>query len=454
MHVTSDRTTLIESKAPASAWYALAILIGTTLFAFVDRQIINLVAPSLQKMLGLSDFQLGALQGLGMALFASIAAYPIGWLADRFGRRIILALCIIIWSVSTAACALQDSFAGLFAATAGIAIGEAALSPIIFSMIPDLFPEKRRNTANFIFFAAVLLGAAAGLGLGGAMLGWLADHQQSLPGALARMDSWRAALILVSVPAPLFVLLLATIRMQTNGGSVAATATDGPAADLHQILPFMRLHWRTFACVYGGITIYSLPLNSTFTWLPILMPRIFGTESSVVGLQLGITVAIGTIGGLALAPIASRFLRDDAGLTPLRLGRIFTTLGILPTLILLVASAPWQIYVSAGVQMVFLLATGALMPGLLQQIAPHALRSRLISILGIAQALAAGGAPLLVGAMSSLFAGPKGILSAIVIVSLPSWTIAALLLSLARRPALATMAAIRDEQQKLDQATA
>jgi len=438
----NDRLAVAREKAPASAWYALAVLIGTTLFAFVDRQIINLIAPSLQKMLDLSDFELGALQGLGMALFASAAGYPIGWLADRFGRRLILGCCILVWSLSTAACALQDSFTGLFVATAGIAIGEAALAPVIFSMLPDLFPERQRNTANFIFFAAVLLGAAIGLGLGGVTLQWLATHQQILPGALATMDSWRAALIIVAVPAPLFMLLLATIRM---AGRVVKAGGAEPSADLYQVLPFLRTHWRTLACVYGAITAYTLPLNTGFTWLPVLMPRVFGVEPSTIGMQLGITVAIGTIVGLILPALGSRMLRHDAALSSLRLGRLFMILAIVPTLLQLFASAPWQVYAATGMQLVFGLATGALMPGMLQQIAPPALRARLMSILGIVGALASGAAPILVGIVSDLLAAPRGILTAIVIVSVPGWLIAALLLTLARRPFLATAAAVRGE---------
>src|SRR3546814_626335 len=139
-------------KAPASAWYALFVLVMATLFAYVDRQILNLVAPSLQASLGITDLQIGMLQGLGMAIFASVASYPLGWLADRFGRRLLLAIGVACWSLATALFAFQDSFGGLFAATIGIAIGEAGLAPIVFALIPDLFPETQRHHANFIFY--------------------------------------------------------------------------------------------------------------------------------------------------------------------------------------------------------------------------------------------------------------------------------------------------------------
>src|SRR6266403_713650 len=92
------RPRLVESRsASILAWYAFGVLVLTTVFALLDRQIIVLVMPSLQTSLHLSDLELGALQGLGMALFAGIAGYPIGWLADRYGRRRLLAIGVLVW---------------------------------------------------------------------------------------------------------------------------------------------------------------------------------------------------------------------------------------------------------------------------------------------------------------------------------------------------------------------
>lgn len=434
----------VREKAPASAWYALAVLIATTLFAFVDRQIINLVAPSLQTDLGLSDLQLGIMHGVGLALFASAAAYPIGWLSDRFGRRLVLGCCILVWSISTAACAFQTSFGGLFVAVAGIAIGEAALSPVIFSMIPDLFPERQRNSANFIFFGVALLGVAVGLGLGGVTLQWLADNHDSLPAIFSDLSSWRVALILVAAPGPLFVLLLASIRMKTSSGRVNATHEGGNRAVVEELLPFLKSNWRVFAYLYAAIGGYTLATTGAFAWLPIGMPRIFeGIEASSIGMNLGIALGVGSIVGLALPPLGLRFLPGEADLKPLVLARMFIATASVPTLLMLFAWAPWQVYAAVGMQFTCMLATGALMPGLLQQLSPPAIRSRLISILGIVSAAAGGISPFAIGLLSGHLDPQRGVLIAIVVVSLPAWIVAAVLLSVARKPFVKTLAVVR-----------
>lgn len=442
--VKSDPSPGARQSAPVSAWYALGVLIATTLFAFVDRQIINLIAPSLQKDLGISDLQLGIMHGLGLALFASAAAYPIGWLADRYGRRLVLGCCIIVWSLSTAACAFQTSFAGIFAATAGIAIGEAALTPVIFSMLPDLFPERQRNTANFIFFGVALLGVAVGLGLGGVTLELLENSHQSLPAILSGLESWRIALILVAIPGPLFVLLLMTIRMKSNADRTGSGEASGDAVGVGKMLPFLRTHWRTIACIYGAIFVYGMPLGGSLAWLPVAMPRAFAdVEASSVGMQMGIAIGIGSIIGLIVPAVGMKLLGGDPDLKPLRLARVFLTVASLPMLFLLVAWEPWQVYAAAGVQLACLLATGALMPGVLQNLAPANLRSRMLSLLGICGAISGGLAPMLVGAMSGLLDAHRGLFTAMVIVGVPAWILAAILMSMARRPYAGMIATLR-----------
>jgi MFS family permease len=80
------------------------------MFALVDRQILVLLAEPIRKHLALSDLQRGLLQGAGIAIFAALATYPLGWLADRFDTRLVLKGCIAAWSTAVAACGLAQTF--------------------------------------------------------------------------------------------------------------------------------------------------------------------------------------------------------------------------------------------------------------------------------------------------------------------------------------------------------
>jgi len=428
-------------RAAVWAWYGLVVLLMTTLFAFVVRQMLSLIAPSLQTTLGFSDWQLGMLQGLGMAVFASVASYPMGWLADRFGRRLILALGVACWSLATGLSAFQDSFGGLFVATIGIAIGEAGLAPIVFALIPDLFPERQRNTANFIFYGGSLLGAGLGMAFGGALLQWLAGAPDVLPTWLAGVDNWRIAMMIIALPGPLFFLLVLTMPVaKMTAANPGAEADWGASRDF---LPYARAHWRTLACVFGSIFAMAVAMTSGVMWFPLALPRAFGIDPATVGVGLGTAITVATLVGVLLAPALLRLRRGDAELDPLRVAAIFVALTPLPAVLLPFTASAFEAYLVAGVQGALGIAASSLMPGVLQNLAPPPLRSRVLALLGIVNALALAASPLAIGALSGLIDGPRGMLQAIAVVSLPSLIISAVLMMLAPRPYAATLRAIR-----------
>lgn len=431
------------APTPVSAWYALAILILTTIFAFVDRQILNLVFPSLQQSLQLSDLQLGALQGLGMAIFASAASYPMGWLADRYGRRLILVAGIIIWSLSTAACAYQTSFTGLFIATIGIAVGEAGLMPIIFAMIPDIFRTRHRSTANFIYFAATILGGAVGVMLGGGAIGWLTANASALPAPLASLEAWRAAILIVALPAPIFILLVATLPVgQSTAGAKEAAGTAEAGAGV-TMLPFIRAHRTTFACIFGGIFGYCLPLSAAYGWLPLAAFRAFGLPPETAGVQMGTAVAFASVVGVTLPGVTLKFMGGDPVQRPLRTAKAFLLLAIVPSLLLPFVTSSWAMFVTAACQLTMLIGVAALMPGIVQDLSPDALRSRILSFVGIVLAIGHAASPLLVGALSGLLTGDRGVLISLSSVGMLGIAISLLCFGLAPKPLARTITEVR-----------
>jgi hypothetical protein len=144
-----------------------------------------------------------------------------------------------------------------------------------------------------------------------------------------------------------------------------------------------------------------------------------------------------------LPPLALRLWRGAGGLQPLAVARIFAWIAPLPALLLPFVASPFQAYCIAAIQGAMGVATSSLIPGVLQDLAPSHLRSRILAILGIANALALAVSPIAIGALSGLIAGPRGILQAIAIVSVPSLIASALLISLAARPYAATVRTLR-----------
>src|ERR1700710_1738108 len=102
--------------SPARKRYIVGLLALLSLISYLDRQLPAILLPSIRRELHLSDTQLGFVTGLAFALFYSIMALPLGYMVDRYSRRIALALCAIGWSVMTTLTGFAGSFALLGAA--------------------------------------------------------------------------------------------------------------------------------------------------------------------------------------------------------------------------------------------------------------------------------------------------------------------------------------------------
>src|SRR3546814_5523348 len=66
----------------------------------------------------------------------------------------------------------SDLYPSLLVSVALLGAGEAGLSIIVFALIPQLFAEKQRMTANFIYYAASVVGGGVGIALAGLII----DH--------------------------------------------------------------------------------------------------------------------------------------------------------------------------------------------------------------------------------------------------------------------------------------
>ena len=77
--------------------------------SFIDRMFLSLLVGPIRADLGISDTQMSLLMGLAFAIFYSALGIPLGWLADRRGRRGLIVAGVAAWSMMTPASALASS---------------------------------------------------------------------------------------------------------------------------------------------------------------------------------------------------------------------------------------------------------------------------------------------------------------------------------------------------------
>jgi MFS family permease len=291
---------------PIYAWYVMALIFSGACFAFIDRIIVSLVSPALQADLGLSDSQLGLLQGMAFALFYTLFGVPLGLLADRSSRKWLLTIGMSVWSIMTACCGLAKGFGGLFAARLGVGMGEASLNPSVSSLIGDYFPPRSRPRA----FAVYVMGQGVGHGMayifGGMLLGWLAARGGLELPLLGVLKPWQAMFVLVGLAGMVPTLLFAlTVREPKR--REFANKDQGKATRV-QIFAFMKQNRGTLLCHHFGIAFTVMTAMGFGNWMPTFFQRVHGWPPSHFSVIYGsITLVFGVITPLAVGWLTTWF---------------------------------------------------------------------------------------------------------------------------------------------------
>src|SRR6476660_1066404 len=139
-------------------WTILALLFFATTINYIDRQVLGILAPTLQKDLGWSETDYGDIVSW-FSLMYGIGMLGMGRLLDAIGTRKGFAFAIVAWSLAAMAHALARTAAGFSAARAFLGLGEAGNFPASVKTVSEWFPKSERALAVGIFNAGTNIGA-------------------------------------------------------------------------------------------------------------------------------------------------------------------------------------------------------------------------------------------------------------------------------------------------------
>jgi predicted MFS family arabinose efflux permease len=370
-------------------WFVAVLLLLSTL-NFADRAILSILAQPIKEDLQLTDTQLGVLQGLGFAILYSLLGLPLGWLAERVSRKNLIAACVAVWSMMTAACGFAGSFIALLFGRVGVGIGEAGFQPPVASLVADHFEARRRGTVMSI----ILLGSPLGFLVGQSLGGWVASEWD-----------WRAAFFALGVPG-LFAALLAwlTLREPTRGLIEGSVVTGAPPS-LREAVVALRAK-PAFRHLLTGFVLGGFAMNAVAQFVLPFYLRSFDLSLATAGALFG-TVAF-TSNGLGM--LLGGFGFDQLS----RRDRRWSMWGpaamlVLATPLYMAAFASHALAMSLAFIWVanFAMATH-LAPSLatVQNLAPPRMRALATAVVWLVMGLVGAGlGPTFLGMASDLFAG-------------------------------------------------
>lgn len=160
----------VDSAAPSGAvrertgrcrWSICALLFFATTINYIDRTVLGILAPDLQKSLHFGEESYGNIVAAFQAAYA-IGLVTFGGIMDRFGTRRGLAGAIVFWSLASMGHALARSAIGFGVARFALGLGESGNFPAAVKTVALWFPKQERALATGIFNAGSNVGAVVG----------------------------------------------------------------------------------------------------------------------------------------------------------------------------------------------------------------------------------------------------------------------------------------------------
>ena len=385
----------MSNVAPARQHLTLALLCVVAALSYIDRQVLTVLMEAIKADLVLTDTVLGLLSGFSFAIFYVFAGFPIARYADRGDRRLVIALCVAVWSAATAACGLAQNAWHMALARIGVAAGEAGAGPAGYSLATEIYPIDRRVTVISILLAANSIGLAAGL----ALTGWLAT-----------MFNWREVFFIVGIPGlgiALAVWLFAA-EPRRGRGDVVATA---PGISLGDVFAVMA---RSTSLRWVALLLVAVPIAGFgfLIWSPSFFQRVHHLSVEQTGYWLGAATLLGLVfGNLAAGWLGDRYGKDNP-----RFNGALAAGGLLaafPFAITFVLAAHVRVSLAAFAALKFLMTLhlGPIMALCFAQV-PKAMRAMMSATINMMISLAGIGlGAFLVGRLSDTFQQRYGDLS-------------------------------------------
>ncbi|MEM8935189.1 MAG: MFS transporter [Pseudomonadota bacterium] len=381
-----------------------------------DQGIQSLSLSAIQRAFGVGDAALGAIQGLAGFFVGSLLAIPLSRLVDKFSRKLIF-LCLVIASTSMMILsALAPNFELFFIGRSSAGILEFAMIPLVYSMIPDLSPERDRVLANLGFAAIMAAGASGGYYFGHAII---EAGDRIFPFA---MDAWRKGFLLISISGlPLFLLGLLTLDPPRYPGLATKHASDS-------FSEFLRQQWKTIVLFVGVAGFLLIAVQALNQLIALAMERRFDASMSKIGQSMGVILLFVSAGSIPAAGLLDRvfgrYLNQARASRPAIMA-IGTLAAIPATLILMSANTVDHAFMAVGAFLFVTATANALVPTMLQDLTPAALRARSFAIWSFLVSIFSALGPLIAGVLSEAIFN-ENLLYAITVTTIPALCLSAL----------------------------
>ena len=329
----------LDLEQPVSyRWIICGLLFVATTINYVDRQVLGILAPTLQRELRWTEADYGDIVSWFSFAYAFgflVAGRAIDWIGVRRG----LAAAVVAWSAAAIGTAFARTAAGFSFARAMLGASESAIFPGSIKTIAEWFPQKERALATGIFNAGTNMGAI----LTPLLVPWI-----------ALTWGWQWAFVATGALGFLWLLLWIPLYRspdQTVGGvavgNAGAASGDGPVARAPWISLFG--YRQTWAFIVGKLMADPVWWFYLY-WLPKFLDAKYGVKLAQVAAPIIVVYVIADIGSVGGGWISSALIKRGWSVNRARKSTMLAmALLIVPTAFVSRAPGMWAAVLIVGV---------------------------------------------------------------------------------------------------------
>jgi len=323
-----------DARSGSYRWVICALLFFATTINYVDRSVLGLLAPVLQKEIGWDQIDYGNIVAAFMAAYA-IAMFFAGRFVDKVGTKIGFSISIVVWSIAAMGHALARSVFGFGVARFFLGLGESGNFPCSNKAIAEWFPKKERALAVSLFNSGANVGAL----VVPLVVPWI-----------ALTWGWRAAFIFTGLLGFIWLVFWLWLyeiperHKKVSRAELEFIHSDAAESATEKIPWLGLLRYRqTWSFVVGKF------LTDPFWWfyiywLPKFLNEKYGLDLAHVGLPLIVIYTMTSVGGIAGGWLPGLFIKAGWGIDRGRKGAMLVcALLVVPIVFVPYASLWWAV---------------------------------------------------------------------------------------------------------------
>ncbi|MFZ4984257.1 MAG: MFS transporter [Blastocatellia bacterium] len=269
-------------------WYICALLFFAATINYLDRQVIGILKPTLQKEFGWTEIDFSNIVFWFQTAYAA-GLLIIGRVMDWLGTRKGFSFAVIFWSLAAAGHALARGVSGFSVARFALGVGEAGNFPASIKTVAEWFPKKERALATGIFNSGTNIGVLVAAAM--------------VP-AITLSFGWKWAFIVTGAIGFIWLGFWLAIYHHPDQHPNLSLAerqliqSDPPDPEVR--VPWLELvrHRQTWAIAVGKFL--TDPIWWVYLyWLPDFLNRNYGIDLKTVGIPLIAVYLISDVGSIA-----------------------------------------------------------------------------------------------------------------------------------------------------------